>query len=222
MMFRHQNLNKTLEWNENQHLCELIVESPQFLRRLLRDFSVEDEARQISFADADKYLDFGKEIDVVFNPLKLDFNNRRVTTTLLKNLVKTSLSENYYLESNNLKTQIIKYLNRLIDEENYSFEMETEDFGFDDLAKATGLHIVGDEDDFIELLTDYMSMMSELAGIKIFIFVNLRTIIREEELERLQHNLNNHQIDVLLIESRDYGRIDAAPRIIVDSDQCEL
>ena len=92
----------------------------------------------------------------------------------------------------------------------------------DSLAKAANLHIVGDEDDFVELVTDYMAMMADLTGIKLFVFINLRSLITEDELGRLRHNLNNHQIDVLLVESLDRGVIDGVSRIVVDEDVCEI
>ena len=108
MIFRHQVLSKQLEWKPSQHLCELVVESPTFLRQLLRDLTVEDPSRQISVTERGESLHFEKDIDVILNPVKLDFNNRRAMTTLLKLLVKTSLSEDFYLSTNSLKSKIIK------------------------------------------------------------------------------------------------------------------
>lgn len=65
-------------------------------------------------------------------------------------------------------------------------------------------------------------MMSELAAIKLFIFVNLRLLLSDNELKRFHHNLDNHQINALLIEGSDRGRINNIPRIIIDQDMCEL
>ena len=222
MIFRHQTLNKQLEWKPSQHLCELVVESPTSLRQLLRDFTVEDSSRQISVTEKGESLHFEKDIDVILNPVKLDFNNRRAMTTLLKLLVKTSLSEDFYLSTNSLKSKIIKYLDGVVGAEDFEFEVSTHDFMIDSLAKAANLHIVGDEDDFVELVTDYMAMMADLTGIKLFVFINLRSLITEDELGRLRHNLNNHQIDVLLVESLDRRVIDGVSRIVVDEDACEI
>ena len=197
MIFRHQALNKQLEWKPSQHLCELVVESPTFLRQLLRDFTVEDPSRQISVTEKGESLHFEKDIDVILNPVKLD-------------------------STNSLKSKIIKYLDGVVGAEDFEFEVSTNDFMIDSLAKAANLHIVGDEDDFVELITDYMAMMADLTGIKLFIFVNLRSLIAEDELGRLRHNLNNHQIDVLLVENLDRGVIDGVSRIVVDEDACEI
>lgn len=222
MIFRHQVLSKQLEWKPSQHLCELAVESPTFLRQLLRDLTVEDPSRQISVTERGESLHFEKDIDVILNPVKLDFNNRRAMTTLLKLLVKTSLSEDFYLSTNSLKSKIIKYLDGVVGAEDFEFEVSTNDFMIDSLAKAANLHIVGDEDDFVELITDYMAMMADLTGTKLFVFFNLRSLITKKELKRLHHNLNNHQIDVLLVENLDRGALEGVLRVVVDEDTCEI
>ncbi len=222
MIFSHRALNKTLEWNENTHLCELVVENPYILRQVLHDFSIVGEELRLSFMENGEALSLEKDCDVIFNPLRLDFNNRRATTALLKLLVKTSLSEDFYLKTNSFKTGVIKYLDQVVDSEGFNFEVSSGEFNIDDIAKAANLHIVGDEDDFVELVADYMSMMSELAAIKVFVFVSLRSLLSKNEFERFYHDLDNHQINVLLVENYDRGRVKGVPRIVLDRDMCEL
>ncbi len=223
MIFRHQLLNRQLEWTETVHCCELVVESPRFLRRLIKDFSLVDESNRISVVEQGKALKFDRDVDLIFNPLHLDFNNRRVTTTLLKMLVKTSLSEDFYMSTNSFKAKIIRYLDRIVDAENFAFEVSAvDDFTIDAIARAVNLHIVGDEDDFVSLLIDYLSMMAELARIKLSVFVNLRSLLTGDELLRFCHDLDNHQLNVLLLENRDFGKMSGAPRIIIDRDDCEI
>jgi len=222
MRFAHIDLQKELNWDENHHLNELVIESPIFLRKILRGLANQNADSGVSFTGQGEAMNFAKEIDVVYNPLHLDFNNRRAMSTLLKMLVKTSLSEDFYTETNEFKARVVRYLDKIVDSENFVFEVATGDFALDDIAKAVNIHIVDDEDDFVELLTDYMSMMSELAGIKLFVFLNLRTILLDEEMERLIKNLKNHQLDVFLIESRQVVKLHDVERIIIDSDLCEL
>ena len=92
----------------------------------------------------------------------------------------------------------------------------------DSIAKAVSIHIVGVEDDFVELLTDYVSMMAELANIKLFVFVNLRCFMSDRDIERFHHNLDNHQIDVLLLEGVSKKSLNSIPRVLIDNDMCEL
>ncbi len=222
MILRHADLERELEWTETEHLCELVIENPKFLREVIKDLTISEEEKELSATKDGKLLKFDKDVDVVFNPLKLDFNSKRAMTTLLKLLVKTSVSEDFYLTTNNLKTKIVKYLSDVIDAGEFEFEVSTDDFTMDSIAKAVSIHIVGDEDDFVELLTDYVSMMADLANIKLFVFVNLRLLLSDEDVERLRHNLDNHQINVLLLEGMAQERLKDVPRWLIDRDLCEI
>lgn len=222
MRFSHNELRGSLEWGEKDYLNELVVESPVFLRKVLRGLSAQNDDLGVHFTKHGEPMNFSKEIDVIYNPLRLDFNNRRAIATLLKILVKASKSEEFYLENNEFNTRVVRHLDKLIDSENFAFEVSAGEFAIDDIAKAVNLHIVDDEDDFVELLTDYMSMMAELASIKLFVFLNLRAILLDEELERLLKNLRNHELKVLLIEGRALAKIGECGRILVDADLCEV
>lgn len=221
MRFSHTELSGELEWTDICHINELVIESPVFLRSVLRDLSAY-EAMGVRFTNSGKPMDAAKSIDVICNPLDLNFNNRRAMATLLKLLVKASLSDELYIETNAFKSRVVKYLDQVVDSENFVFEVAADDFAIDNIAKAVNLHIVDDEDDFVDLLTDYMSMMAELAGVKLFVFLNLRTMLTDGELARLIGNINNHQLDIFLIEGHQFGKVEGCGRIIVDVDLCEI
>lgn len=222
MILRHLNLEQELEWTGTKHLCELVIENPKFLREIIKDLTISEEEKEVVISTNGNALNFDKDIDVVFNPLKLDFNSKRAMTTLLKLLLKTSISEDFYLATNKLKTKIVKYFSEIIDAGDFEFEVSADDFTMDSVAKAISIHIVGDEDEFVELLTDYVSMMAELANIKLFVFVNLRCFMSDEDVERFHHNLDNHQIDILLLESASREKLRDVPRLLVDKDLCEI
>lgn len=220
--FGHQDIIGEMLWDENCHLNEIVIENPKFLRKIISDLALQSFENGLSLTEDGKPLKFVSEIDIIFNPLKLDFNNRRALTTLFKLLVKSSVSEEKYMETNQFKTEILKYFASLVDSENFNFEVEPGVFEIDSLAKAINLHIVGDEDNFVELICDYMSMMAELVGTKLFVFVNLRQFLEKKEIAQLIGNMKNHQLQALLIESCDYGKITGVERLVVDKDLCEI
>ncbi len=222
MILHHLDLEKELEWTDTRHICEFVIENPKFLREVIKDLTISEEEKELSVSVDGKNLNFDKDLDVIFNPLKLDFNSKRAMTTLLKLLLRTSLSEDFYLTTNKLKTKIVKYFSEIVDAGDFEFEVSTDDFTMDSIAKAVSIHIIGDEDDFVELLTDYVSMMAELANIELFVFVNLRSFVSDEDIERFHHNLDNHQINVLLLENVSREGLKDVPRLVVDTDLCEI
>ncbi len=219
----HTDFRQTIEWNENHHVGEFVIESPTFFRGVARDLNEErDDNVGLCLTREASALKYGTDVDVVFNPMKLEFNNRRAVTTLFKMLVKTSNSEDFYLKTNEFKTRILKYLDEVVEAEGFNFDVVADDFALNNIAKAVNFHVDSDEDDYVEFLTDYMEVMVELAGTKLFVFVNLRSYLSEKELSRLVGNILNHQFDVLLIENQDYGKCEGVQRIIIDKDGCEI
>ena len=223
MRLSYKNMDTKIEWNENRHINEWVIENPTIFRKIVDEMRFEsDEETNIKFFDEKKEVKPKNDVDVIFNPINLDFNTRKVTTTLQKILVKTSLSEDFYLSTNKFKTKIIKYLDEIVDTENFGFEIEADDFSIDQIAKAVNFHIVGDEDDFVELITDYLEVMTELGSIKLFVFIGLRGYLEEDELKRFTENLKDRQINVLLVENFDKGKIEDISRIVIDKDLCEI
>lgn len=213
--------DNSLIWNEEAHLNELVIESPTFYRQIIKNLSANLD--DCNYFTLDGKTLRAKHIDFISNPFLLNFNDKKVIATLLKLLVKQSTSESFYNETNSFKSYIIKYLDELIYAENFNFEVETDpDFSIDSIAKAVNIHIVGDEDNFIELLTDYLDMMTELSDIKLFVFMNLRAFLEKEDIELLIKNINNHQLDLLLIESQQKSKISNSNQLIIDKDLCEI
>lgn len=219
--FALNETNNYLSWDENHHLNELVIESPALFRKIVKNFST-DLNESNYFTESGKQLN-SKYIDFISNPFQLNFNNKKAITTLLKLLVKQSTSESFYNETNSFKSYIIKYLDELIYAENFNFEVESDpDFSIDAIAKAINIHIVGDEDNFVDLLVDYLDMMAELSDIKLFAFLNLRAFLESEDLDVLLKSINNHQLDVLFIESQQQDVIPNTGRLIIDKDLCEI
>ena len=65
-------------------------------------------------------------------------------------------------------------------------------------------------------------MMTELSDIKLFVFMNLRAFLEKEDIELLIKNINNHQLDLLLIESQQKSKISNSNQLIIDKDLCEI
>lgn len=221
MILRLSDFNSEIEWNENTQLHEIIIENQKYFRNFVKDFYFHDDnGSVVSLTESGASLKFKDDVDVIMDPLKLDFGNKKAVTNLFKLLAEASMSEDYYLSTNKLKTKIVKYLGDVISTEQFGFEIEADDFSLGQIAKAVNFHIVGDEDDFVELITDYFEMMRELTKTKIFVLIAIRSFVTDAELERLRDNVMNHQINVLLIEDQTRAKISGIPRTTIDADLC--
>lgn len=222
MKWVHELVGRELEWTENRKIWELVIEEPKLLREVMRDLASGELAeKRTKIVDNGELVEASK-IEVMMDLFRLDFNNKKAMGALLKKVMTRSLAEDFYLKTGDFKTKILRYIMEVVEAEQFGFEVEAEDFGLDNIAKAVNLKVVGDEDDFVELLIDYMTMMAELAGVKLFIFYGFRAFTGEDEMVRFLENVKNHQIDILLVENYSRKPIDGAGRLIIDRDLCEI
>lgn len=224
IIFRHLDYRKELVWSEEQHLAALVIENPINLRNFLMALiNGDNEETPFSFISSEKVLEIGVEVDVLLDPLQLNFNNRRAITALLKRLTQAASSEDFYLRTGEIKSSIAKYLDDLIDAGDYGFMASVdEELSVEGLAKLANLKIGGLGVDYVETLVNYLTMMTELVETELFIIYGLGALLSGEELARLCHDAENHQINLLLVGPCNNEKLRGIPKIVIDGDGCEI
>lgn len=224
MRLSFQELTTQLEWNDSRRINELVVENPKAMRRIIEDISsvANGDVSGASIVDDNTAISPGM-LDIIYDPINLDFNDKRIVAPMLKELLETSLNEGYYLSTNEIKTEIIKYMNSIIFARDYDFGISMSDFSITQLAKAVNLRIANDNKiDFVENIISYMKTMTELAGVRMFCFVGLRGYLSDAEYASFTEDVYNLQINILLIEVYERPNVDKTKKTIVDGDLCEI
>ncbi|MBQ6436654.1 type II-A CRISPR-associated protein Csn2 [bacterium] len=211
-----------LWWDEERHLNELILENPQYYRQIIQDLYQESKQPQIMFNEAGQSLVIGSEVEVMINPMALNFNNRQVMLALIKNMNQQALAENNYLATCELKSEIVRYLNNLVDDLHYNFEISVDEVLLTTVFKAANLQIMADHDTLLEKLVDYMVVMNELVGTKLFVWINLGDYLLDDEKNGFCHEIAARQLDVLLIENEQKWSKWVKNNLIIDQDWCEI
>ena len=220
MRWRCPGFDQEIEWNSQCHVNELVVESQAYWRQLIQDlYDHQEDGSGISLTKDGHALDFSSDVEVVTNPLNLDFNHRRVMLNLFKLLTNTALSENHYLPTQQIKTQVASYIVDLVESSQINFQVATDDFSLTQLAKAVNLHLVSD-DNLLVRLTEYQEIMRDLGQTKLLIWLNLRSFLDDNELAQLVTANAERELDCLLLESTARNKLINVPRMIIDQDQC--
>ena len=211
-----------LVWTSETHVHELVVENANYWRRLIQDLvDHQDNGSGISLTHHGKALDFSTDLEVITNPLALDFNNRRVTLNFFKLLTQAALDENNYLPTQELKTTLAAYLVDLVESTQINFQVAADDFAITQLAKAVNLHLVSD-DNFLTRLIEYQEVMRQLGHIQLTVWVNLRSFLTDDELTQLLAANHERELDCLLLESTARKNLKGLPRQIIDAQLCQI
>ena len=73
-----------------------------------------------------------------------------------------------------------------------------------------------------EKILDYFELVEEYDKKKLFIMVNLRSYLSDEEMKMFMRDVLARKIQVLLIESSERSVLDEEKRYIVDADLCVI
>lgn len=219
MIFRHVSLDRELNFS---NFGNIIIESPEFFRKFIQDLSSDKNEHQFSFT-ANSKVDTSLNYDFITNPCELNFNNKKVLSSLLDRLSTAIVSENFYLDFNELVTKLQKIISTAIDEQQFSFDVSLGNPAPSAIVKIFSPQIENPTEDFVLNLYQYLEIMTELTDTKIFIFLGLSSFLDISELNDLISFCDAREISLLSIESSDrFTNKISCPKLIIDADFCIL
>jgi len=160
-----------------------------------------------------------KTADVIINPFSADINRRDILTQLYKRMEHDALGEDLYMHTNKLLSEIEIGFRNIINSQDLNIESDSPDvLG---LIKLMNVHFEV-SDSLLEKMCDYMDTCREYLGIRLFIFVNLKSFITGSELYQLYDHSRYNKHILLLIENRQSETIESESVRMIDEDLCEI
>ncbi|RXZ71323.1 type II-A CRISPR-associated protein Csn2 [Fusobacterium necrophorum] len=219
-----EEIHYSFEIKENK-VPIYIIENPKFYLHLLLSLKEEiDENKEgiFSLFEETKELKLSKNVLFIGDLLHLDFHNRKIVSAIFHQLKEYTLKDEIYAEKLEMEGVLKGFLYRIIDNFSYPLEME-DNIEYEDLFKLFHIHISEDYDSYLEKLIDYLTLSYDLDLMKCVIFVNLKTILGEDECRKLYQQCFYKKIPIILFENREYEyTIKEEEKIIVDFDLCEI
>ena len=90
------------------------------------------------------------------------------------------------------------------------------------LLKAMDVKYEEIEESLLEHLIRYIKLVVELLGVKLIIFVNLRSYLSDRQFRGLIQEIKYQEIKALFIENQEKACIEGGMRYIIDKDGCEI
>lgn len=202
---------------------EWIIESPDIFSEYVLELSDQIAGSEGRFvlSEKDKELDLAKKADVIFNPLTVDVNSRKILSKLYLELSNLSNGEQMYIKTVELLRHLQEYMLDLEQCTEYILEFDQE-IDISALLKAVNIRYETKDMDFQERLIQYMKILAAMAGIKVFIFVNLRSYLTDHQMQEVIKEMKYQDIKGLFIESQQKDCIEGVKQYIIDIDRCEI
>lgn len=163
---------------------------------------------------------FSKHCELLIDFADFNINTKSLVSGMISALDKTANNEDFYSKTQELLCAI----------ENYIYDLSADamlDVGCAKLSaaavlKSVGLSLREDYEALPEKIIDYMLLVNELCGEKLFVTVNLRAYFSDDEVHRFFTTAINHDIRLLMLENTEYVVSDGEKRLIIDKDMCVI
>lgn len=203
-------------------LNSVIIEEPGFFYEIVKDLKEQWEGMdgRAVLSENDEPVEIRKNLELVIDCIDFEINQKTLLTKVLSALERTGRSEDYIEKTQRLLAEIERYIYDVSFD--FDVEIQCDKISIAQILKAAGIRIISEYDKLTEVLYSYMQLVREFDGDKVFVFVNLRSFIRLEELQDFADTVLAHGYRVLLLDNHAYPSLSMEKRLIVDADLCEI
>lgn len=168
----------------------------------------------------DKSFDLGKKVELILEPLTLTLNNKKVKTKLYQD-IKTIAQDYCFSQGLEVHSQICNYLENMLDKLPYPVKYD-EDWDVSEILKAYNVEFVEEYDNIFEKLYNYIKLVNTVCGTDIFIMVNIKQYLTDDQITELYKMAAYGKIQLVLIEFSMNNKRDCEEIYILDNDDCVI
>ncbi len=223
MILVHPRIEEQIEFKENV-INVLCIENKALFNEIVSDFLVQINGEDGDFilSEKGKELPIKKSVELVLSPFIMDFNSKKILSSIYGDLKENAYQQDYYANTVKLLSEISGYISNVVDEYKYPLEI-SEEINIEDVFKLASLKVDNSNSTLVDKIVDYVELVTTVLNVKLVVFVNLKSYIEEEQLGELYKTIINKKINVLLIENMMISsKIEGEKGIIIDKDLCEI
>jgi len=198
----------------------LVIENRRLFLSLISDINAQMDGQKGDsvLGKNDETIPFSKYCELLSSFVPFDINQKALITKIVSSIEKVSQSASNYEKTLGVLNHIETYLQDVVSA--FDCELSFSKISSSSLIKSAGIEIVDCYETLSEKLLAYFELVREFDRDKLFVTVNLRSYIDDEEMERLTQTLILHEYQILMIENREYHMLSSEKRITVDEDLC--
>ena len=221
MKLVHPEIQTVFQFN-NGSFPAVVIENPAFFYRFIDDLcrQCNGENGETILSSDDVPVSISGNLDLHTNFFPFEINRKNLVTKIISRLEKQALAPEFYERSQRLLGEVEKFLLDLAFQND--FELEYPKLSISGLLKSAGLCLKEEDLPLPEKILTYMELMRANALASVFVFVNLRSFLNDDTMEKFTTTCCSHEYNIMLIDNREYNKLTLEKRTVIDADLCEF
>ena len=202
------------------YVSSLVIEDQDLFRKIAEDFYVQSEGAEGDgiLSDDNNSLNIGKYTEMIAQYVPFDINRKSLQAKLYTALERVALDPEHYLGTQELLGNIENSISEW--SECLDVELDHSRLSVSSVIKSSGVRFLEDTVGTLEKILDFMEIVREFEGDKLFVFFQLRSYFSYADVKLFLETAVSRDYFVLLIDSAEYDRLDFERRIVIDPDLC--
>ena len=204
---------------EGDSVCSIVIENQQVFFNIISDLykQRQGEDGQAVLSDCNKSISIEKHTEIISQFIPFDMNPKSLVSKINSRMQELSMDDVHYMKTNELVAEWERYLMDLSLGLIGNFEFSK--VSGESLIKAAGIKIDALYDSLGEQLLDYFELVEEYDRKKLFVLVNLRSYLSDQEISIFISQILQRNIQVMLLESSEHPIVEGERRYILDKDK---
>lgn len=163
--------------------------------------------------------ELSKYVELILEPFSLQLNNKKLKNKLYQD-AKMIADDALCLQGLEVHSHICNYLECLLEKMPYPVKYK-EEWNVSELLKVYGVELEETFEHIDEKVFDYIRLMNQVCGTKIFITLNLKQYLTETQLLELYKLAGYSKIQLVLIEFQMHDKkLEGEEVYVLDKDNC--
>ena len=207
---------------KEEYVNEIVIENQRLMRTVITDLfdQINGFEGRAVLSDSDKPIRIAKSMEVLDRFVPFSINKKPLINKIASELEKKAVNPELYPDTLEILSRIEKYLLDISQE--MIGDLLFDNVNIASLIKASGVSLCEEYDSLGEKIIDYFELVTEYDNSKVFILVNIRSYLDDEEMEAFVYTVCRQGYMVVLIESVEHTVIKGIKRYIIDKDLCEI
>lgn len=207
---------------DNERVNTIVIENQKLFFSICDDLYNQvqgNEGKSVVSSD-NKVLEVSKNVEVLNQFIPFDVNTKVLLNRLSSTIEKKALENDYYEKTMQEMANLQKYLFDLT--EYLPGDIVLKKMSISSIIKASGVEFENEYDKLAEKVLDYMEMVREYDKDKLFILINFRSYVMDEDVYQFMDTIKRQLFNVVLIEEKEHKLLSNEKRYLIDEDLCEI